>query len=117
MLVVDDHPEVVALVGTVLEAHGHQVDRAHSVPAARELLASDTDWELLLTDVKLDGATGLELVAEVQRRVPAPAVVLMSGMLDAEASDLVARGAAVFLQKPFALAELTGAVDAALGAR
>ena len=115
VLVVDDHPEVIALIATVLEAQGHRVLRASTVAAARRTL-DDEPCDVVLTDINLPGDSGLQLVSSLRAAGHPASIVLMSG-LPAQDTDEVPHDVAAFLQKPFSLAELTGAVDEALRSR
>lgn len=116
VLVVDDHPEVVALIATVLEAQGHRVLRASTVAAARQWLDGDEPCDVVLTDINLSGDSGLRLVSSLRAAGHPTSVVLMSGLPAQDAAE-VPDDVAAFLQKPFSLAELTGAVDEALRSR
>jgi DNA-binding NtrC family response regulator len=113
VLVVDDHPEVVALIATVLEAQGHRVMRASTVAAARQALDGDEACDVVLTDINLPGDSGLRLVSGLRAAGHPASIVLMSG-LPAQDTDEVPDDVTAFLQKPFSLSELTGAVDDAL---
>ena len=69
----------------------------------------------MLLDLKMPGMDGETALVEMLRVDPAVRVVVMSGYSESEASTRVgARGAVLFLQKPFDYASLLAAVDAAL---
>jgi signal transduction histidine kinase len=99
ILVVDDDPVVLDLLGQMLTGQGYEVTVCASGP---EALALDRDWDLLLTDVVLPGLDGVEL----SHRIRARHVLFMSGY-DQHA---LARTGAPLLQKPFGRDDLARAV-------
>lgn len=115
VLVVEDHPGVMALAVAVLEAAGWTVVQATSAAAARGLLAQ-SDVDAILSDVAMPGGAAGEVPtygSDVRGR--RPGVVYMSGDT-ARASVHAQPGTegALFLQKPFAPAALLAALaDAA----
>lgn len=71
--------------------------------------------DLLITDVKLPGMDGLELVAQTKRIAPWTAVVVVSGYGDIPmAVRALKAGAVDFLEKPLTKRELLSAVESAL---
>lgn len=108
VLVVDDDPDVRAIVADMLELDGHDVTvAADGASALAHLGAIEPD--VLLTDVVMPGMRGTELAKEVARRYPDVRVVLMSSHVDDQLAvngdDAVA--GALFLAKPFSPAALT----------
>ncbi|HMN98271.1 MAG TPA: response regulator [Miltoncostaeaceae bacterium] len=78
VLVVDDHSGVRALIRRVLEDDGFDVvgeagDGAEALDAAAELRP-----DLVVMDVVLPGADGIDVAAEMERRGDAPPVILTS---------------------------------------
>ena len=61
LLVVDDEKNIRQTLGSYLESCGHQVRLADNSTRALELLASD-DFDLVLTDYRMAGTNGLELL-------------------------------------------------------
>ena len=117
VLMVEDD-EVVRLIGrNMLEALGHTVVPCSQAQEALDRLAAGETFDLLFTDLMMPGGMdGLELAATVKRLSPQMAVVLASGWADSK----LPQGAghpdfATFLQKPYRMAELEKAFDAALG--
>ena len=102
VLLVDDDPDMLAmlsrLVGRKCEC---QVERAASGDEAWARLAS---WrpDVVITDVKMAGLDGLELLARVQERYPGVAVIVMTGYGNVElAVQALKSGAYDFIEKPF----------------
>src|ERR1700682_2416534 len=113
ILVVDDGPEVLALAVDVLELGRYRVlSTADPRHALRLVCTSAEPVHLLLTDVVMPLMNGLQLAAEVQALRPEVKILLLSAYRTKEIDDyrmrLGLRG--LFLDKPFTVAALTGAV-------
>jgi putative two-component system response regulator len=125
VLVVDDEDAVRRAFARVLARAGYAVTEAASAAAALETLdaaagdAGGAPFALALVDVRMPGGSGLDLAAEVARRYPDVAVIMLTGMNDAEAATraLTTGGAMDYLLKPIEPAALTGAVRDALRRR
>jgi two-component system response regulator AtoC len=101
ILVVDDDPAMRHLVSVILTDNGWEARAVSSAAdALRELEARDFD--LVLTDVRMPGMDGLELLREVQRLRPDLTVIVMSayGAQD-QALAAMKAGAYDYLSKPF----------------
>ena len=113
ILLVDDDPEVLALAVDILELACYTVlsttDPRHALRLAR---THAEPIHLLLADVVMPLMNGLQLAAEVQALRPKIKILLMSAYRTSEMDDyrvqLGVRG--LFLDKPFTVAALTGAV-------
>ena len=82
ILVVEDEPRVRELVTTILDGAGHAVHVAATAEQALDQLDGGLAIDVLLTDVGLPSQSGIELAAQVTRRLPDVAVVYMSGYAD-----------------------------------
>ena len=118
ILVVDDEPDIIALVAYHLVKHGYRVSTASSGPEA--LAAAQQDLPaLIILDLMLPGKSGYEVLEEL-RQMPGTkdlAVLLLTARKEEE--DRIrglALGADDYLTKPFALEELLARVRA-LGRR
>ncbi|HZU85195.1 MAG TPA: response regulator, partial [Polyangiaceae bacterium] len=87
---------------------------AASGPDALELAGRLDGVALLLTDVRMPGMTGPELVERLSGREPSLRVLYMSGYVDDHLVDACQRAGVRFLQKPFNAALLAEAVRRAL---
>ena len=106
VLVIDDEPSVVALVGTVLRDEGWNVTEAGSAEQAFEML-SEQEWDAVFCDVKLGGADGFSVLHRFKTELPGTKVVLMTGHGSASgALDATSFGAYDYLLKPFGPDEL-----------
>ena len=108
ILVVDDEPEILAVVRYSLESMGYAVLTAASAGEALLLVEGGREKiDLLLTDVIMPGMTGHGLAAKVQAVDPRIRVLFMSGYTDSMLEEHgVSRTHANFISKPLALGEL-----------
>ena len=112
ILLVDDEPNLRLLLEVELSDVGHDVTTASNAPSAIELAAA-TDFDILMTDLRMPGMTGLELCAWVRQNRPRTDVILMTGYGSSEsAAEGLRLGAADYLFKPFGDIELViGSVE------
>lgn len=100
ILATDDRPEVLRLIDRSL-GERYDCEFADGVEEARGKLA-EGDFQLALCDIEMPGESGLVLVEEIARDRPDTAIVLVTGVDDAEVArrtfDLGAHG---YLVKPF----------------
>jgi C4-dicarboxylate-specific signal transduction histidine kinase len=119
ILVVDDEPEVAALMREVLEGAGFDVLTAESGAVALELLA-EARFDAVVSDVRMPDLDGPALWRQIQQQHPGLArrVLFVSGdtLSDAARQALDDTGAPA-LDKPFTAADLLGAVKALLDPR
>ncbi len=105
------------MLAHALSGRGHEVAAVGDGEAAVERLAADS-FDVLLTDLKLPGLSGLEVLAAARRRHPAlPVVVLTAYGTVAAAVEAMKLGAADFLEKPVDLDELFALVESLAGGR
>lgn len=114
VLVVDDAAATVEVLSRNLTAHGLRVVAAGDVAGARRSLR-DHSVDLVVTDLKMPGESGLELVRYVRAAHPGVGVVMITGYPSIEtAIEAVKSGAEEYLPKPFTDDELLTAVDRVL---
>src|SRR2546423_5553770 len=115
VLVVDDDEHVRAVLCDALAHWGCHVDSAASILQALALLAHG-DYDLVLTDFRMPGGDGLDLIAGVRHADPSIGVI----MLTASSIDLDAQSRQLeftVLRKPLHFDELKLAVSQALARR
>lgn len=80
VLLVDDHPLILAALKNVIEGLGDGVSvvGVEGAAAARRMLATDADFDLLLLDLSLGDADGFEVLADLRRTWPGLPVVVVS---------------------------------------
>ncbi len=111
ILVVDDDAEMRELVHDVLKDRGHQVTIAGSGQEALRQL-SEEDYAVVITDLRMKGMQGLELLSEVKRAYPDIGVVLMTAFGSVEtAVEAMKHGASDYLTKPVKTDEMVRVVE------
>uniref|UniRef100_C6E552 diguanylate cyclase n=1 Tax=Geobacter sp. (strain M21) TaxID=443144 RepID=C6E552_GEOSM len=110
LLVVDDEETLRSVVSQVLSADGFTVAEAASGEEALEAFRS-VSHPLVITDIRMGGMTGIELLAEIKEHNPDTQVVIMTShaSLDSALTALRA-GAYDYLVKPFESLDLISAV-------
>jgi two-component system response regulator HydG len=117
ILVVDDEPIVLDILGEVLAREGFHVSKTHDAQNALEVLARDPH-ELVLCDIRMPGMDGFEFLRHVHRGHPATDVVLMTGYASLDgAIDAMTLGAADYLIKPLKPKEVVARIHAILQRR
>ncbi|HMJ00167.1 MAG TPA: response regulator transcription factor [Gaiellaceae bacterium] len=112
VLLADDHPGILAAVSKYLDRNGLDVVASAQDGYEALRLIEEKQPDIALLDVRMPGASGIEVTRLAARRAPETAVILFSGYGSrgqvAEALDAGARG---FLIKNVALAEVLRAVQ------
>ena len=109
-LIVDDDSIVVLSCRRILEAEGLTVRFAENVETAVAILKSEV-FDVLLTDIKMPGQDGFEMIKHAKGLQPGMPVLLMSGVLTDEIKSAGSRaGADHCIAKPFTPEELIQAV-------
>jgi two-component system KDP operon response regulator KdpE len=113
VLVVDDEPPIRKLLQMGLHAHGYEILEAPNGRIALELMAQSPD--LVILDLGLPDARGLDLITAVrQRQEGVPIVVLSSRDDEAGKVQALDLGADDYVTKPFGMDELLARMRAAL---
>ena len=113
VLIVDDEKDLRDLLAMVLEDY-YDVAQAESGAALQKRLAQDAS-DVVLLDVKLPDADGLDLLPQIKKRWPETEVIVLSGHGNiAMAVEAGRRGAYNFLSKPFENEKLLADVKCAV---
>ncbi len=114
ILIVDDQQSMCEMLQTDLRLRGHHTRWCQSAAAALKIV-SEHDIDVLLTDVRMPGTSGLQLCDELHRRRPDIPVVVMTafGSLETAVSAMRA-GAYDFITKPVELDLLALSIDRAV---
>jgi two-component system response regulator HydG len=114
ILVVDDAPDTLELIQRNLSSEGYGVFTADGVPEAIKLLESAA-VDLVITDMKMPGVSGFDLIRHVRENFPDTEMMMITGYPSVpDAVKAVKTGAEEYLPKPFTDAELLSAVEAVL---
>jgi DNA-binding NtrC family response regulator len=113
VLVVDDEAILCQSVEKILKRKGHKVDAATSVAEALRALDSGNRYDLIIADLMMPQAGGMELLSAVKSSWPDLPVLIITGFSSiASAVETTKLGAAGYLPKPFTPEELEKAVGA-----
>ncbi|HEV7398896.1 MAG TPA: response regulator transcription factor [Solirubrobacterales bacterium] len=115
VLVVDDEPTIVEVVGRYLEQAGYETLAATDGPGALQV-AERGRPDLVVLDVMLPGLDGIEVMRQLHERPGAPVPVILLTARGEESDRLIGlrRGADDYVVKPFSPKELVARVDAVL---
>ena len=114
ILVVDDDPEMCALLSDVLRGEGFSVfSRSESLEASKILRKEEFD--VLITDLKMKGLKGLDLLEEAKKVAPlTPVIIITAFGTIASAIQAMKMGAYDYITKPFQMDEIVLTVKKAL---
>ena len=106
VLIVDDHLEMAEMLAEALLEAGYQTEALASGARALERLQAG-GVDALVTDLRMDGVGGMDLLAAAQKLDPRPPVIVMTayGAIDT-AVDSIRQGAYHYLTKPVPPEEL-----------
>ncbi len=112
ILAVDDEPDMLALLKMIVAGYtGHQVVATDNPLEAAGLLDKET-FDLVLSDLKMPGLDGLELLALARRRDQDALVLVITAYGSLElAEEAMAKGAFDYITKPFRKEQILLAID------
>ncbi|HEX9745519.1 MAG TPA: sigma-54 dependent transcriptional regulator [bacterium] len=114
ILVVDDSPNTREVLRRNLESTGFIVLTAEDVNEAVPLL-NDNPVDLVITDLKMPGPSGIDLIRYVHENFRRTEIIMITGYPTVQtAVDAVKSGAEAYLSKPFTDEELMDAVNQSL---
>jgi len=115
ILIVDDEPDMLKLLSMILrEKTPYEVTTTNNPVEAVEL-AKTGDFDLVITDLKMPGLDGLQLLAEVKKRDEDIPVIIITayGTIDA-ATEAIEKGGFDFITKPFKKEQILFTIEKAL---
>ena len=113
VLLIDDHPLILSALQNVIQGMGNDVTvvGVAGARAAREALAADASFDLVLLDLRLGDADGFELLIELRNGWPAiPVVVVSASDRSADVIRAIDLGAMGFVPKRASNETLTEAL-------
>jgi signal transduction histidine kinase len=106
LLVVDDEENLRITTAAILEQEGYHVETASSGTEAVSLL-ENAEFDLVLTDLHMEGGDGLSVLAEIRRRAPLTISVVLTGFASVESAiAALQQGAYDYLVKPCDIDEM-----------
>ena len=106
IVVIDDEVNAAAALETLLQEDGYEVQRAHDARAGLAVLER-TDADVVLTDLRMPGMDGLELLAKIKQMRPETMVIVMTAYGTVKTAVRAMKlGAEDYLSKPIDVEEL-----------
>jgi len=110
ILVVDDEAAICTLLSERLSREGYHCRCAFSGEEALKSLAEGT-YDLIISDLRMPGISGLEFLEEVRRNHPRSAFLMATGVDDVNTGvEAMKKGAGDYLVKPFQLEDIVSRV-------
>tara|TARA_B100000809_G_scaffold65954_1_gene62602 strand:- start:634 stop:1938 length:1305 start_codon:yes stop_codon:yes gene_type:complete len=114
ILIVDDEPTMRQLLRTHLKRQNYDILEAAAAEEGLSIV-KENDLDLVITDVKLGGMTGVELLSQIKRIDPDLPVIVMTGMPEIQdAVESMKIGAVDYVSKPFRIEQLKAVIAQAL---
>ena len=114
IFVLDDNLDMAETVGLMLARAGYQCTVSSQSTKAIDIIA-ECQPDLIITDLRMPGVSGMEILEHVKNADPALPVIILTGYATVDAAvEGMKKGAADFLSKPFHSDELVLKVKKAL---
>src|SRR5438477_1365387 len=114
ILTIEDGRPVIKTIEALLKRHGYQIDTAPTAAQGLKLLKSKSP-ALVLLDLQLPDAEGLEMLDRIKTELPDMQVIILTAHDSLHnAIESIKRGAYHFISKPYASEELLSLVEKAL---
>jgi DNA-binding NtrC family response regulator len=117
ILIADDHDSLRRGMAQALADAGHEIEEAPNGNAAIEKL-HESFFDVVISDLKMGGSTGLEVLKTAKTLHPSCAVILMTAFGSVQtAVEAMKAGAFDYVQKPFEIEEMEVKIDKAIEMR
>ncbi|MDA0746972.1 MAG: response regulator [bacterium] len=113
ILIIDDDQSVRGVVTKVLEMRGHEIAQATDGEEGVHIYQR-APADLVITDLKMPGKTGLEVIQELVDEYPNVRIIVLSGSEGKSRAAAIKAGAWKVVIKPFHINDLVRAVQEAL---
>jgi len=114
ILIIDDERPILMTLEALLQRHGYRVDTAPNASQGLKLLKSKSP-PLVLLDLQLPDADGLETLDRIKAELPGIQVIILTAHDSLNnAIESIKRGAYHFISKPYAPEELLSLIEKAL---
>ena len=108
---VDDEEIARTNIEHVLTKEGHKIEIASNGVEALEK-AGNQEFDLIITDLKMEKMSGLQLLETLKRTTPSTDIIMVTGYATVDSTvDALTKGAAYYLAKPFKLDDLRSSVS------
>ncbi len=113
ILILDDEPIVCKRLHPALEKAGYEVEAFTSSAEAMERVKTK-EFDIVITDLKMEGIDGMTFLSAVKERSPGTEVIVITGFATMEtAKESYQKGVFDFVAKPFKLGEIQDVVKKA----
>lgn len=117
VLIVDDEVSILDVIGTLLQAEGHDTVAVSDGLEAKKLIG-DGGFDLMISDIRMTPVNGMELLRIAHDRCPAMSVIMLTAYGQVEtAVEALQLGAYDYVAKPFRTSALLATVKRALDCR
>ena len=118
ILIVDDDQSILEVLEARLSASNFKVLKAKDAVGAEQILRDQKGVDLLVSDIKMPGKSGMELFTDVRKALPdLPVIFLTAYGTIPDAVDAIKLGAADYISKPFDGLELIKKINAMMALR
>jgi DNA-binding NtrC family response regulator len=110
ILVIDDDPDQVEIIKTIVSAEGRQIETCTEGKVAFDLIHKQK-FDLVFTDILLPDINGVQIMKEIKKTSPETEVVPVTAFGDwGIYAETLKLGAKEFINKPFRISEIQGVV-------
>lgn len=110
ILIVEDDPEINALLGAILKRNNMKTTSAYSGTEAKLLLENNT-YDLILIDLMLPGISGEALIDEIRENSSTPVIVISAKVDVTHKVAMLKNGADDYITKPFNQEEVLARIE------
>jgi len=117
ILILDDEPIVCKRLKPALEKAGYEAETFTQSAMALHRV-TEKEFDVVITDLKMEGLDGMAFLTEVKKRYPKTEVIVITGFATMDtARQSYQKGVFDFVAKPFKLREILDVVEKALAKR
>lgn len=108
ILIADDEIDIRELLGDFLESEGYECVLSPDAFDALEKFSGDIEFDIVMSDIRMPGKSGLELLSEIKKIDEDVIVIMISAVKDIESAiSAMSKGAYDYVSKPFKLNEVS----------
>ena len=115
ILALDDEQDMLALLGRIISEKSSHGLTTLSDPAELTQLLEEKVFDIVLTDLKMPGKNGIQVIEEIKRKSPQTAVIIMTAYGSIESAlEATRKGAFDYVTKPFRKERILHVIEQAL---
>ena len=116
ILVVDDEPDIVAMLSRSLARHGFQVEAMSSAEEALQRADAEPPFDAALLDLVMPGRDGADLAEQLRKKIPGLPIGLLTGYSHSPLIPTFARSGIAVFKKPVIIQEVVDFLQKEIGA-